>query len=297
MLGQAFADQLALSGAAVAATDRELDIGDAAVVAQFARAGGFAHIINCAAYTRVDDAETDEAAATAVNASGAGHLAAAAAAIGATLLHVSTDYVFDGRSSTPYLETDRCSPVGVYARSKHAGEVRVLATLPAPPTSQRRVYVVRTSWLFGAGGSNFVGTMLRLMAEREELRVVADQRGRPTYSQDLANAALALLGLGSGGRGPPPPSGIYHFANRGETTWHGLAQTILDRARALGFALRTRSVRPTSTREFPRPAPRPAYSVLATDKIEAVLGYAPRTWQAALEEHLARVRASHTGEA
>jgi dTDP-4-dehydrorhamnose reductase len=277
MLGQAVVAQLRRRDIDVTSSDLDLDISKAAEVGEFARAHAFSHVINCAAYTRVDAAETDAAAAFAANADGPLHLATAAARTGACLVHFSTDYVFDGTASTPYPETAPGAALGVYGRSKLAGEQHVLAAgLP-------RWFVLRTSWLFGEGGSNFVATMLGLFREREELRVVADQHGRPTYTGDLAAAGLDLALSGHA-------SGIYHFANQPPTTWHGFASTIAQQARELGFPVRTRTIHAIATADTPRPAPRPAYSVLDTTKIEATLGRALRPWTAALHDYLAHQR-------
>ena len=285
MLGRAVADCLARAQLPVVATDMEVDIGDAEAVEAHVAACPFTHIINCAGYTAVDRAEEDAALARRVNVDGPAHLAAAAAKCSASLLHVSTDYVFDGRAREPYREDAPCSPLGVYARTKYEGELAVLATLPEPGSS-RRAYVLRTSWLYGEGGSNFVATMLRLMREREQLRVVADQWGRPTYTRDLAEAILRLLGIDSAHDGPTADSGIYHFANSGATTWHDFAAAILELGRKRGLPLLTQVVAPISTSEYPLAAPRPGYSVLATDKLESVLGYRPRPWQDALKDYL-----------
>jgi dTDP-4-dehydrorhamnose reductase len=202
-------------------------------------------VVNAAAYTAVDAAETAEAAATAVNATAAGLLARAGAAHGARLVHVSTDYVFAGDATEPYPVDAPTRPRSAYGRSKLAGERAVRALLPAAS------YVVRTAWVYGATGGNFVKTMARLERERDTIEVVADQRGSPTWSADLARGLVAL------GRSAAP-AGVYHCTNSGDTTWYGLTQAIFaelgaDPAR----------VRPTTTDRFPRPAPRPAYSVLS----------------------------------
>lgn len=288
MLGQAVAARLTDLALPFDATDQELDITDLARVGDYAEANRFTHVINCAAYTAVDQAESQAVVAHAVNAEGPHHLALAASRIGAALLHVSTDYVFDGRARQPYREDDACNPLGAYARSKRDGELRVLETLAHDPGG-RSVYILRTSWLYGEGGPNFVATMLRLMAERRELRVVADQRGRPTYTRDLAEAAVSLLGLDASASRPAADSGVYHFANRGETSWHEFAMAILEYGRQRGYPLIAEAIEAIATADYPRPAPRPAYSVLATDKIEAVLGRAPRPWQDALRDYLDRV--------
>jgi len=286
MLARAVGARLGAAGVAAIGTDLELDIADPAVVLGFAEEHRFTHIVNCAAYTRVDDAEVELDQARAANATGPSNLARAAARTGAHLVHVSTDYVFDGRSSQPYVEDAPCAPQTAYGRTKREGEELVVAALGQPSVP---FHVIRTSWLFGEGGKNFVTTMLGLMAEREVLRVVSDQHGRPTYTRDLAEAALGLAGIVPSGA--PAASGFYHFANAGATTWHAFAEEILAVARTLGFELQTRTIEPVNTAAFPRPAPRPAYSVLSTRRIEQALGRAPRGWQDALAEYLGNLRA------
>jgi dTDP-4-dehydrorhamnose reductase len=223
-------------------------------------------VFNLAAYTRVDDAETHEEQAAAVNAAGAGNVARACRAIGARLVHLSTDYVFDGQGTRPWTEDDATGPISAYGRTKLLGEALV-------ERGHTDVLVVRTSWLYGDGGPNFVDTMLRLARERDEIRVVADQSGSPTWTHELAEA---LLLLGEGGF-----RGLCHFAGSGQTTWHGFAQRILART---GFGGR---LVPVSTEEFPRPAPRPRHSVLDTSRYRLWTGREPRPWQDALDEFLA----------
>ena len=283
MLGTALGERLTRLGVSSVRTGHELDVTDARRVLEFARTERPTHVVNAAAYTRVDDAETHEDEAFRTNALGPEHLARAAAEVGARFVHFSTDYVFRGDSHEPYAEDAPTGPTGAYGRTKLAGEERVLAV----PQARELVTVVRTSWLFGENGPSFPRTIAKLCLEREELRVVADQRGRPTYTGDLADAALELAGVGVS-RGAAP-AGIYHFANAGETTWHALAEAVRETLVRLGKPVRATRVTPVTTVEFPRPAPRPPYSVLDTRKIEGVLGRAPRPFGPGLDAFLARV--------
>jgi dTDP-4-dehydrorhamnose reductase len=275
MLGTVLLERLSRLDVATVTSDLELDIADAERVLAFARGERPTLIVNAAAYTRVDDAETHEADAFRANGEGPGNLGAAAASVGARVLHFSTDYVFDGQGSEPYREDAPTAPRGVYARSKLQGEQRLLAACPEGAT------VVRTSWLFGPNGPSFVRTMTQLLAQKEELRVVDDQRGRPTYTVDLADAALSLVGLGHAGA----PPGVYHFANAGAVTWHAFTLAIRDACVRRGLPVKTERILPVTTAEFPRPAPRPAYSVLDTTRVEQALASAPRPFQATLDDY------------
>ncbi len=283
MLAHAVRRRLEAAGVDYAGTDRELDICDSAAVSAFIQAERFTHVVNCAAFTQVDEAETKSDLAHRVNVTGPKHLAEASARSGAHFVHISTDYVFDGEGTSPYTEDAPCAPRSVYGMTKLAGERHVLDTLDAVPSSTNRsVQIVRTSWLFGEHGGNFVATMLKLMEQRDELRVVQDQVGRPTYTMDLAAAILLLVGALPGRA--PCTSGVYHFANAGSTTWWDFSREILRLGRQLGWDLKTRSIVPVTTGEFPRPAPRPAYSVLDTSRFENAAGYSPRPWPEALAE-------------
>jgi len=289
MLGSAFREELARLGAPFEATDREVDIADLNALRAFAKGRGFSHVLNCAGYTRVDDAEGDEEEASRINSLGAGNIARVAAENEATVVHFSTDYVFDGHSRQAYRETDLCAPLSAYGRSKLDGERRFLINSRANSQPGRHAYVVRTSWLFGMGGKNFVTTILGLLASQDSLRVVEDQVGRPTYCPDLCNTALRLLGLVGPPR-PRPPSGLYHFANAGSTSWHGFASEIFALAKARGFPIRASGIEAIKTKGFPRPAPRPTQSVLNTERVEAALDVRPRPWQTALAEYIERLK-------
>lgn len=227
----------------IAATRSDLDVTDAAAVR--AAVAGADVVLNAAAWTDVDGAEAAEGAATAINGHAVRHLAAAA---GPRLIHFSTDYVFDGTATKPYPEGEARSPVNAYGRSKAVGEKAVLAAGGS---------VVRTAWLYGAHGGNFVRTMLRLAVERDTLDVVDDQEGPPTWSYALAGQAVALASAVREGRAAP---GVYHGTAAGSTTWFGLARAVFAEA-----GLDPGRVRPTTSDRFPRPARRPAYSVLGHD--------------------------------
>jgi len=251
-------------------TRAECDITDPARVravirdqARPAKAQGGLTVVNTAAWTDVDGAESDEAGAYAVNATGPAQLAAACAEVGATLVHLSTDYVFDGGAEKPYEVDDQTGPVSAYGRTKLAGEQAVLALCPS-------VYVIRTAWVYGAVGKNFVKTMARLTRERDGLTVVADQRGSPTWSADLAAGIVELVLSGAA-------AGVYHYTNSGDTTWFQFARAIMEE---LGED--PAKVAPTTTAAFPRPAPRPAYSVLSARRWTDAGLAAPRHWREAL---------------
>lgn len=268
----------------IATTHQDVNVSSWPAVMRFAGEQRPTHIINCAAYTKVDDAETNRPLAYLTNTIGPGNLAAAAAEIGAHLLHFSTDYVFDGTGSEPYSEDEPTCPINEYGRSKRDGEARILEHA----ASSGRMQIVRTSWLFGEGGKNFVETMLRLMTERQTLGVVDDQRGCPTYTGDLAGAALELADLFPGGRSFAG-SGIFHFVNHGIVSWYELACEIRSQALQLGFPILTEEINPIPTSEFPRPAVRPKYSALETLKIQSKLLRTPRHYTLALNEYLRRV--------
>ena len=230
-------------------------------------------VINAAAYTAVDRAEAEPAAAFAANAEGPKHIAAACREAGIPLIHISTDYVYDGAKRGPYIEGDPVNPLGVYGRSKAAGDQAVRDALAEH-------VILRTAWVYSAHGHNFVKTMLRLAAERPALRVVADQRGSPTAASDIAAALIAIAAkIGAGER----HWGTFHFTGAGETTWHGFAEAIV------ALAGRRMPVEAIATADYPTPARRPANSVLDCSKIAAAYGIVARPWQEALAEVVAEL--------
>jgi dTDP-4-dehydrorhamnose reductase len=248
----------------VALARAELDITDAGAVRAAVAGARPDAVINCAAWTNVDGAESAEAEATAINGDGAGHVAAAAAQAGAFVVHVSTDYVFAGDATEPYAEADPTGPRSAYGRSKLAGEQAVAAAAPSAHA------IVRTAWVFGPHGRNFVDTMLRLGGERDELGIVADQIGCPTYTGHLARALLEVA--------ERRPTGVLHVTGGGRCSWYDLAVATFQRA---GLSV---TVRPITTAEYPLPAPRPAFSVLGSTRADAPT---LPSWQEGLAAHLA----------
>lgn len=254
-----------------ALTRAEIDIADeAAVRGAIARARPSV-IVNAAAYTKVDKAESEPDAARRANAIAPALLARAARAADAALVHISTDYVFDGSKTGAYTEADPVSPLGVYGRSKAEGEDAVRAALP-------RHLIVRTSWVYGAYGHNILKTVLRLAAERDELRFVADQRGCPTSTHDLAEA---ILGIAPRLAAREPLSGTYHFAGTGATTWHGFVERVV--AAQAAFTGRRPRVTPITTADYPTPARRPANSELDSSLFAATFGIRAAPWERRVE--------------
>lgn len=249
----------------VTAVDMEVDVTDPAAVDACVAGARPQGVLHLAAWTDVDGAEEHEQRAAAVNADGTGNVARAAAAVGAALVVPSTDYVFDGTSDAPYAEDDPPAPLGAYGRTKLAGE---RAAREAHPAGAR---IARTAWLYGAHGRNFVDTMRRLGAERDEVAVVADQVGSPTWTRDLSAALEELLDR---------PPGVYHTAGGGAVSWAGLAEAVFEEA---GLACR---VRPITTAELGRPAPRPAHSPLRVTRPGAPR---LRPWREALRDYIEEV--------
>lgn len=236
---------------------------------KFIQQNQITHIINCAAYTQVDKAETEQEKAHLINGTGVKHLGSLSKKYHLPILHFSTDYVFDGSSKVPYNEEGATNPLNVYGSSKREGEIVLLQETPY-------ACLIRTSWLFGLQGNNFVQTMIKLMQERETLSIVSDQIGRPTYAPDLAEFAIQMLGQ----------MGIYHFANADEASWYSFAKEIHQTGLSLGFPFKTKELKAIPTSEYPTPAKRPTYSTLSTQKIEKEFQIIPRPWQNGLKEYL-----------
>lgn len=279
-LGQALAAAAAAAGVVLHGHDRRAsDVANAPAVAAAIAAARPAVVVNAAAFTRVDDAEADPQAAHHVNARGAEAVARETRRADVPLIHISTDYVFDGSKATPYVETDAVAPLGVYGRSKAEGEAAVRAENP-------RHVILRTAWLFGRFGRNILGTVLRLCAERDELRMVADRTGTPTDASDLARAILVVADRLAD---TDPAFGTYHFAGRGVTSWHGFAEHIAEtQARYSG---RRPRVIPIAGADYPAPAPRPANSALDSGLFTATFGLSPVPWQQGVESAVAALMA------
>ena len=275
-LGHEVARDFGLQGHEVFAPDRkQMDLENPEEVAAVVRAYAADWVINCAAYTQVDKAESEPDKAFTVNRDSPAALAKSVADYGGRLLHVSTDFIFDGAKTTPYSEHDKANPLGVYGQSKLEGELAVLDALPGAT-------VLRTAWVYGIYGNNFVKTMLRVAASGKPLRVVHDQIGSPTWTTDISAAILALVGKGA--------TGVFNYTSAGETNWHGFATAILEQAAILGFDIKTEIVEPIPTSEYPTPASRPAYSVLDTSKIENCLGLSIPQWRDSLNNMLKELK-------
>jgi dTDP-4-dehydrorhamnose reductase len=256
---------------AIGLSHDEANICDAAVVAEAIRSYAPTSVVNAAAYTAVDKAESEPDLACCVNRDGARVVAAASAAAEIPLIHLSTDYVFDGRSKVPYTETDHVAPLGVYGRSKEEGERAVRESAP-------KHVILRTSWIYSPYGTNFVRTMLRLGSEHAELQVVDDQTGCPTSASDIATAIVAITKKAEGENFDD--WGTYHFAGPDSVTWYGFAQLIFEQA------AKTPKLSAISSAEYRSPAPRPAYSVLDTKKLGRTFGIRPRPLRESLAECL-----------
>ena len=251
----------------------ELDITNAAAVLKVCREIRPDAIVNAAAYTAVDQAESEAELAAAVNVDGPRNIAVAAREVGARLVHISTDFVFDGKSSAPYKPESPTNSLSVYGKTKRDGELAVLEE-----TSGSAV-VIRTSWLYSKTGSNFVKTMLRLMSEKDELGIVADQIGAPTWADSLAEAVWAFVGV-------PQQTGIFHWSDGGKTSWQGFALAIQEEALSLGLLKKAIPVHAIKTEDYPTAASRPAYSVLDCSRTIQTINMQPTEWRTNLHKML-----------
>jgi len=283
MLGRELSQYLRDKGYLILETDTEVDIGNITALRQFAAEYSVSLMVNCAAYTAVDRAEADAEAAYDLNVRGAGNAARLARELQVPLIHISTDYVFDGVSSIPLTEEDAPNPQGVYGRTKYQGEEEIRAQCPGH-------YIIRTSWLYGRHGKNFVTTMLDLMNQKDELKVVDDQVGSPTWTRSLCRFIHTVM------TAPHSPFGTYHFSGEGQCSWYEFACEIYRRGKALGLVDRDCEIVPCSSDEYPAAARRPAYSLLSKNKIREVYDFANLLWQDALEEFLQELTALRASE-
>lgn len=277
-LGRCFIDRLPADWTLLATDSQQLDITDPAAVSTVVEQFKPDAIVNAAAYTAVDKAESEPEKARASNVDGPAFLAAAAASLDIPLVHISTDYVFDGTATEPYCETAPCSPASVYGQTKLDGECAALKANP-------KTVVIRTAWVFSEYGNNFVKTMLRVGAQRGELGIVSDQYGCPTYAGDIAAVIISMLS------NPHPPYGIYHYCGDSAVSWFGFAQAIFEEAQASSLYAHQVKVNPIATHEYPMPTSRPAYSILSTKKICA-LELSPSRWRQQLKPVLRKILSS-----
>lgn len=273
MLGREVAELFQKNKIPFVGTDMDCDITDISALSEFAKGKDILWIINCSAYTNVDKSEEEEPKAYSINATGAGNIAKTASAVGAKLIHVSTDYVFNGRGDSPYKENDVKQPLGAYGRTKSAGE-----DLVAEKNSKN--FIIRTAWLYGKNGNNFVHTMLRLFAEKDSLNVVCDQRGTPTWAGTLALLLMTII------KSDSDKYGIYHCTDEGETTWYDFACKIRDYAFENGLISKKIPVNPVSSSEYPTKTERPKYSVLSKEKIKTEFSFFPESWETVLNNYI-----------
>jgi dTDP-4-dehydrorhamnose reductase len=276
MLGRQLEGLLSDRGLTVLGSDIEVDITESETLRAFSEAEGrsVGWIINCAAYTAVDEAENHSDLAFRINAEGVRNIAELAGELGARLIHISTDYVFNGKKEDGYYETDQPDPINTYGRSKLAGERHVRAAL-----SQH--YIIRPSWLYGKHGPNFVHTMLRLFEEREKIGIVSDQWGSPTSTEDLASVIGEVIEYGT------LPAGTYHYSGEGRTTWYYYARVLYSLAREHGLLSKKVEISPLTTSQYPTPAARPANSYLFKDKIRDALQLDINPWENSLRSYIA----------
>ena len=276
MLGTEIARQLTVNKIEFVGTDIDVDITNPKAMGEFVKDKSISYIINCSAYTAVDKAESDTEFAKKLNEDGPGNIANLANQIHAKMIHISTDYVFDGTGDTPRTEDMSVAPIGVYGVTKAAGEAAVRQNL-------KEYYILRTAWLYGWAGKNFVYTMIRAMNTHEAVKVVNDQKGTPTFAGDLADVIIKIMNKET------VPYGIYHCTDLGEITWWDFTNEIKKQGIEVGWINETGkkcTVNPCTTEEYPTPAKRPAYSVLSKEKIQKTLGITLPDWKESLNVFL-----------
>lgn len=276
MLGTEVHHRLQVRNIEHVATDLDVDITDRQAVSNFSNSSALSWIVNCSAYTAVDRAEDEPEQAFRINAEGTRNLALLARERGAGFLHISTDYVFDGQKEGAYLESDTPNPLGVYGRSKLQGELYIQENIDSH-------IILRTAWLYGPHGNNFVRTMLRLFRERDEVGVVSDQWGTPTLAGDLADVIVHIVNQ------KPVPYGIFHFTNEGRTNWFEFASLIFRLGRQYQLVDREVRLFPIKAQQYPSKAFRPTNSYLSKEKIKTAFGIEVRPWQEALESFIVRM--------
>jgi len=279
MLGHDVESALKKNGLEYQATDLDTDITDLQALKQYIKDKRIDFIINCAAYTNVDGAEEEQERAEAVNAGAVRNISLVAKESNAVLIHISTDYVFNGSKKDPYTEKDSTDPLGFYGKSKLKGEEAVQELL-------QKYFIIRTAWLYGPNGKNFVHTMLRLFNEHKEIKVVNDQYGSPSYTVDLADIIIKVI------KENKTAYGIYHFSNEGKTTWHEFALEIYKQALENGLLKKERNIKiiPVNTEDYPTVARRPQNSLLSKEKLKKTLGIEVRDWSDALKEFIVSIK-------
>lgn len=279
MLGSEVMREFKKAGLAFVGSDRDVDFLTPTALETFAAANAVTAIVNCAAYTAVDKAEDEPELCARLNIEGPENLAKLANKINARLIHISTDYVFDGNSKKPYHEDDPVNPTGVYGRTKAEGEKAIFAAFP-------KAIILRTAWLYGEYGNNFVYTMLKLMCKKDEVGVVADQRGTPTWAKDLAKSLISVLNNHEEKRG------IYHFTDEGDISWYDFAVKIYDTGKELGILNRNCRIIPLTTDQYPTKTRRPKYSVLSKDKILQNFDVSVPSWDESLVSFMKEIVAN-----
>lgn len=275
LLGKELTTKLINNSQLYYATSHELDITDLNELRLFVKNKKITWIVNCAAYTAVDKAESESEICFNVNAKGPKNIGILAEEIGARVIHISTDYVFNGLSTVPYIETDEINPISVYGKAKALGEINLMEV-------HERPIILRTSWLYGIYGSNFVNTMLRLMSEKDEIKIVSDQHGSPTWAKDLVKIIIEII------KNPPEIKAIYHASNEGITTWYDFGMKIYEEAIKSGILDTKRQVKiiPITSDQYSTAACRPKWSVLDKSKLATELGLKFPLWQNSLLEYL-----------